>query len=68
MHVSFFRDGPHEPPFVVHSMDQVPGKGDTVMLRTHYEQPLTRYRVEGVEWVPGACAANVDVREVTPFG
>lgn len=68
MQVSFFNRGPHEPPMKMHFLDQVPAVGETVMLVEIEGRPMTKYRVEGVEWIPGHNAANVDIRPVTPFG
>lgn len=68
MRVSFYTKGPHEPPMIVHEMDQVPAKGETVILRESDRVVATKYRVEGVEWIPTHNAANVDLRAVTPFG
>jgi hypothetical protein len=53
---------------VVWDMDQVPAVGETVMLVEIVGRAATKYRVQGVEWVPSHNAANVDIRPVTPFG
>ena len=68
MQVSFFNRGPHEPPMICVSMDQVPAVGETVSLVELPGRAPTKYRVEDVEWIPGHNAANVDIRPVTPFG
>lgn len=67
-HVSFFANGPDEPPLVAQSMDQIPRIGDTVLLRAHYAETLNKYKVEDVEWVPSADTVYLEVRPVTSFG
>jgi hypothetical protein len=61
--VSFFNNGPDEPPMCAHEMTQVPAVGETVLLGEKSGR-FTKYKVTNVEWVPLGESVNVDVRPV----